>query len=63
MISKQTQELRRIIYKYDVSTLEVAKLLDISVHTVNKYKSKRGIDIPDNLLELLSLKLEQRELH
>ena len=42
---------------HDLTSADVAELLGVSVFTVNSWRSRNGNPMPDNLLELLELKL------
>jgi len=52
-----TQSLSQLMADYQLSPLDVARLLNRSYQTVLIWRSVSPQDIPDTLLELLDLKL------
>lgn len=59
--SSNTLKLRKLMADYHLSCAEVGQLLDRAGQTVRAWRSINDQDIPDHLLELLELKLSQRE--
>lgn len=54
--------LRSFMEMHQLTSQGVADLLDVSVHTVNMWRSKGGTEMPENLFELLKIKVLNPEL-
>lgn len=59
--SCNTEKLKKIMQQHHLSAPVVAEMLGRSAHTVRVWRCCNKNIIPDQLLELLQLKLAQRE--
>ncbi len=59
--SCNTQKLKDLMQKHNVKAPRVAAILGRSAHTVREWRCCNKNNIPDQLLELLELKLAQSE--
>ena len=55
-----TQRLKELMSKHDLSAADVARMLNRSVQSVYEWRCINERDIPDQLLELLAMKLAAR---
>lgn len=61
-MKNNTAELLALIAQHNLSTKQIAKLLNREPQTVRHWRSKTGFRvIPDSQLELLKLKLASRQ--
>jgi len=54
-------KLRSIMELYELTSEDVAKLLGVSKHTVNMWRSVSSKMMPDNMLDLLNYKIAEIE--
>lgn len=59
-MKKNRKMLLMIMQKYNLNCIEVAKILNMKPTSIRTWRCKNGIDICDNTLELLKLKLEKQ---
>ena len=60
--SANTAQLKALMAKYRLNADDVAELLDRKPHTVREWRCANANDIPNSLLELLTMKLAARPL-
>lgn len=60
-ISDNTVRLRVLLEAHDLKLEDAAEMIGVSRHTMASYRSRKGLVIPSNLLELLELKLNQNK--
>lgn len=59
--SSNSQRLKDLMSKHNLSAADVANLLNRSVQSVYEWRCINSRDIPEQSLELLEIKLAQRE--
>lgn len=60
MLDENTKRLRVLMAEHDLKAEDVSALLNRTVSTVYHWRKKGGKVIPQELLELLELKLEKK---